>query len=81
VNKYKAAAAAQDKQMQKIKQNLEIMIQLQKRSQAEIQANINCVKEHQNVTKGILTTLSVEVSNNFQQIQENKRDTDNTLKY
>jgi hypothetical protein len=35
-NKYKVAAAAQDKRMQKIKENLEIMIQLQKRSQAEI---------------------------------------------
>ena len=37
--------------MQKIEENLEIMIQLQKRSQAEIQADINCVKEHQNATK------------------------------
>jgi hypothetical protein len=79
-NKYKVAAAAQDKRMQKIEENLEIMIQLQKRSQAEIQADINCVKEHQNVTKEILTTLGEEVSNNFKQIQKNKKDTDDTLK-
>ena len=56
------------------------MIQLQKRSQAEIHADINCVKEHQNATKEILTTLGEEVANNFQQIQKNKRDTDDTLK-
>jgi hypothetical protein len=79
-NKYKVAAAAQDRRMQKIEENLEIMIQLQKRSQAEIQTDINCVKEHQNATKVILTTSGEEVSNNFQQIQENKKDTDNTLK-
>jgi hypothetical protein len=79
-NKYKVAAAAQDKRMKKIEENLEIMIQLQKRSQAEIQADINCVKEHQNVTKEILTTLGEEDSNNFKQIQKNKRDTDDTLK-
>ena len=56
------------------------MIKLQKKSQAEIQAKIQLVKENQNATKQVLKTVIEEVTNNFTQIQANKKETDNTLK-
>ena len=65
--------------MKRIEDHLEIMIRPQKRSQLETQEDIACIKSNQNTTKEILTTLGVEVNKNFKQIQEHKKESDNTL--
>jgi hypothetical protein len=79
INKYKAAAAAQDKRMQKIEANLEIMIKLQQQTQTEMQEEMKDLKNHQTGTKAVLEAVVESCSKNRQQLEDHKKDTDNRL--
>jgi deoxyribodipyrimidine photolyase len=75
VNKYKVAAAAQDKRMQNIEENLETMILLQKQAQTEMRD----LQQHQAGTKAVLEAVVDSCAKNRTQIEEFKEETENTL--
>ena len=79
-NKYKVAAAAQDKRMEKIEQNLELMIKLQQETKAEMHTELEIVKEQQHGTKAVLTMVIEECNTNRKQIAADKEETDDTLR-
>ena len=80
VNKYKAAAAAQDKRMQKIEENIETIIKLQMETKAEMKAEMSEMKGHQEGTKQVIGAVVEAVNKNRKQIAADKKETDNTLK-
>ena len=80
VNKYKAAAAAQDQRMQKIEENLEIMIKLQHQAQTELKTEMLDLKQNQHGTNGVLEAVVKSCDRNRMQIASYKKETDNTLR-